>query len=133
MALLVASIRWQLGVFVTDHTIVTASAGSLGVYWYIGVSPRATVLAMTSSAGPFYVLPQPVKFVWLYYMPEDPSTGGLGVALWIPAAGLLGYGWCLWRQSRDLRGHCRRCRYDLSGLPPGAPCPECGQNPTVVA
>jgi hypothetical protein len=26
-------------------------------------------------------------------------------------------------------GHCARCRYDLSGLQPGSPCPECAARP----
>lgn len=31
------------------------------------------------------------------------------------------------RTLRRLRGLCTRCAYDLNGLAPGAPCPECGQ------
>lgn len=32
-----------------------------------------------------------------------------------------------WRRRRARRrGVCYECRYDLKGLPPGAPCPECG-------
>ncbi len=41
---------------------------------------------------------------------------------------------------RIRRGRCARCNYDLRGLPPGAPCPECGNaapgrasNPTLPA
>lgn len=33
---------------------------------------------------------------------------------------------CVRRQSRDARGLCARCTYDLRGLDAGATCPECG-------
>lgn len=33
------------------------------------------------------------------------------------------------RLRRPLRGRCYACNYDLSGLPVGAPCPECGEPP----
>jgi hypothetical protein len=33
------------------------------------------------------------------------------------------------RHLRRARGHCPACNYKLSGLPPGAPCPECAHQP----
>jgi hypothetical protein len=53
--------------------------------------------------------------------------------LWPIAAG----GWTLtalvWWMSRGAArvkaGACPSCRYDLSGLPPGSPCPECAAEP----
>jgi hypothetical protein len=33
------------------------------------------------------------------------------------------------RAARLRRGRCPACRYDLSGLPPGSPCPECAAEP----
>jgi hypothetical protein len=33
------------------------------------------------------------------------------------------------RYRRRARGHCPSCNYDLSGLPPGSPCPECAARP----
>jgi hypothetical protein len=44
--------------------------------------------------------------------------------------------WILWqiplalrRHRRRRAGRCTRCNYDLKGLPPGSPCPECGTKP----
>jgi len=35
----------------------------------------------------------------------------------------------IYRRTLIPAGHCKRCRYDLSGLDPGTPCPECGLMP----
>jgi hypothetical protein len=56
--------------------------------------------------------------------------GAIPVAVCEGAAGL-GYYFSPGRRER-LRvrlGHCTRCNYDLSGLPPGTPCPECAARP----
>lgn len=34
---------------------------------------------------------------------------------------------------RARRGLCTRCAYDLKGLSPGSPCPECGNSPLPAA
>mgnify|MGYP000989602022 CR=1 FL=1 len=39
----------------------------------------------------------------------------------------------LLKRRRSLRGLCPTCRYDLRGLPPGTPCPECGPQPQRVS
>ena len=44
--------------------------------------------------------------------------------LWIPALAVGGGMYVTWR-ARVPRGHCRRCRYDLTGNVSGV-CPECG-------
>lgn len=53
----------------------------------------------------------------------------LNVPLWLPIAPLAVPAILLWWSGRGRvrPGGCRGCRYDLSGLPPGAPCPECGR------
>lgn len=120
------SMIWQFGVFVNDNTIVAASSGTIGVYWYKGTSPLRVPNPMVSWAGPLYAMPVRLRFQWWFYVPESPAMGGLGVPLWAPTVGLLIPGWVLWRRTSVPAGHCRACRYNLAGLPAGAPCPECG-------
>lgn len=53
------------------------------------------------------------------------------IPLWCPAMISLAVFAFVWRLDgrgarRIRRGHCPTCNYNLSGLPPGAPCPECG-------
>jgi hypothetical protein len=39
-------------------------------------------------------------------------------------------GW--WIRPRPGRSSCPSCNYDLSGLPPGSPCPECAAAPPTT-
>jgi hypothetical protein len=56
------------------------------------------------------------------------SGDSITLPLWMPfAAFALPSVWLLWPHLRLTRhGHCPRCHYDLRGLPPNSPCPECG-------
>lgn len=61
------------------------------------------------------------------------SSHGLVVPLWpfpLAACGLGLYGHYAVRRARRGRHGCPTCGYDLSGLPAGAPCPECGAGRT---
>jgi hypothetical protein len=55
------------------------------------------------------------------------------VPFWMLAPLPLALAVSLWRLDRRPRpGLCPRCRYDLSGSPPG-PCPECGHASDALA
>ena len=47
--------------------------------------------------------------------------------IWLPIAICAATGVWLCRRALPRSGHCPRCRYNLAGLPPDSPCPECGQ------
>ena len=66
------------------------------------------------------------------HRPGVPAITNLTIALYIPIAVLaLASAWLFHRDQRPVRwarkGRCVRCGYDLSDLPPGAGCPECGK------
>ena len=51
----------------------------------------------------------------------------VNVPLWMPVLASTGGSAWLFRASRRERTGCRKCGYDLKGLPEGAKCPECGE------
>jgi hypothetical protein len=54
----------------------------------------------------------------------------LDAPLWPVGLASLGLSACAWRRrQRQGPSSCPSCRYDLSGLPPGSPCPECARLP----
>jgi len=72
-------------------------------------------------------------FLWLPSISRSSGYTGpalvINVPYWIPlGATLISTGLLYCRHSRRVRpGHCPKCRYDLSTLPPDSPCPECGR------
>ncbi len=64
---------------------------------------------------------------WWFQVGWPPATPAVFVPLWAPlagAAGLTGLAW--WRARPAASGRCAECRYDLTGTPVAAVCPECG-------
>lgn len=59
---------------------------------------------------------------------ETEGTDGVAVSLWFLATlALLPTGVLWYKRLRPTRAHqCHACQYNLVGLAPGAPCPECG-------
>lgn len=76
-----------------------------------------------------------VSFKRYWAAPDMNWDWIVSVPLWIPAgtsAAVLIPLMILSARRRRLAGlgRCPSCAYDRTGLPPGAPCPECGRLPT---
>jgi hypothetical protein len=78
---------------------------------------------------------------WVYFRLSGPPrlTGpwmdiSLRLLL-LPVATITAAAWSLDLLARrhTRRGHCPTCHYDRRGLPPTAPCPECGTPPPPAA
>jgi hypothetical protein len=66
------------------------------------------------------------RFLWSVEWPQYFSLNLFIVPLWIPFLLIAApTAWLWWRDSRVPPGHCRACRYDLTGNTSGV-CPECG-------
>jgi glycine/D-amino acid oxidase-like deaminating enzyme len=81
-----------------------------------------------SHALAWAVHPQYFPSGWTGFRCSTYASGPvIGLPLWPPvAAAFVLTALLVYRERRRrLPGHCHRCRYDLSGLPEGSPCPEC--------
>jgi hypothetical protein len=76
-----------------------------------------------------------VPWMWWFWERHNFISAGkpfFGVTFpgWFIPGVLAGVGGPLLRSGIIARrariGFCKKCRYDLRGLPPGSPCPECG-------
>lgn len=66
------------------------------------------------------------SFLHLAWFADNRTVRMAAVVAWPIPALLAAAGAYLVLRNRHRRGTCPRCGYDLSTLPPGAPCPECG-------
>ena len=69
-------------------------------------------------------------------VPFDPTRVPLpnfSIPFWLLIGAFSGLALLLRRQPRRERGLCPKCDYDLAGLPPGTPCPECGRETKLKA
>lgn len=132
-----------------DQVISTATGwpfrafrGEQWIRWSPAPIPALPQVTLGPNAIPVLV-PEPMErtvSLWLvadtvsgsWAIPYAPIWRGLSsdllifAAFWFLVLSLAS----LRRALRRRRGLCNRCAYDLKGLPPGSPCPECGQAPT---
>lgn len=125
---LLFTIRYRLSVWNSMACLsISLEGGAIRCYWWTYRWPMSPLrwprdgwdIAL-NPAQPFVWLP------WLHH--ESPSSHRIDMPLWVVLAPALAPSAIFaWRQARRrARGECARCAYDLRGLPPGAPCPECG-------
>ena len=78
-------------------------------------------------------LPLGERWSWWWWRYERWKPNGLAThtyiafPIWLPLLLLSLPTAYLWLRRDIVPGHCRKCRYDLSALPPNSPCPECGR------
>jgi hypothetical protein len=91
--------------------------------WRLPINPRYFAYARSSQRDDVWYPP-----TWVQYL--APGFLRVGVPLWLPLALTIPPTTLAWRahvfRRRRDGTHCPTCRYDVRGLSPAAPCPECG-------
>lgn len=117
------SVRLTFGVLVGPRNAVLVGAGALGWQWHEpGLAPIAA-----ARWGPFILDRNDDPLEWWPMTERGPDGDGIAaVPLWMPLGAMLVPGVWLAIHHRLRSGCCPRCNYDLAGLDPSSPCPECG-------
>jgi hypothetical protein len=126
--LFILSTRFMLGVLIGSHHAIASSAGLISWQW--SISDWSQEIAGMSHIGPFFVDRNDGPVEWWITIRDVPARGDISFPLIYPALATLIPGIILALRHRFPPGCCKRCGYDLAGLEPGAPCPECGRPPT---
>ena len=108
------------------HTFIFCTRGSLA----IGRLDATTINRAQASGWSFYPM-RDGRFVWWIVYTSNTTMTFVSIPYWLIALPLTVTAWRAWildaRAERLARpGRCPACRYDRSGLPPDALCPECG-------
>ncbi len=121
--LLLVSTRLVAGVKFGRFHALLMGAGAIG--WVSSDGPYEKNPAVR--LGPVFFDRCDDSMEWWVIAEIDAGESVVAAPFWMPLLATLIPGTILWWRTRHIRGHCRACRYDLSGLPVGAPCPECGR------
>ncbi|HVU62496.1 MAG TPA: hypothetical protein VHC70_00870 [Phycisphaerales bacterium] len=123
-ALGVLSVRLSLGVLAGERNAICAGAGAVGGEWHEPGHPPGHAWRW----GPLLLdrVDDPIEWLPMIERGQD-GDGLVALPLWIPVAAMLIPGAWLAIAHRRRSGCCPHCQYDLTGLEPGAPCPECGR------
>ncbi len=128
-ALWVVTGRWGFGYAETrvgrNFRQVMLVTGAVRVTW--GTAPNeAAQFGWRAEATWTWEGPYPWQWRWFPRWYVRPGIFDLIVPLWFPLGVVALLTFWLWSiEGRASASECH-CGYDLSGIPPGAPCPECG-------
>jgi hypothetical protein len=96
--------------------------------WVKRLGPE-TILIVSPAYGAWHIRPSIEHGVW--------GELWVFIPLWLPLAFTAVPTTFAWRthilRRRRHLHLCPSCRYDLRGLPPGTPCPECGETHSITA
>lgn len=114
-----------------NHVEVSLHLGKLECYRSIGVPQRTVLPAAIRDERPAKMY-GPLEY---HYWGSAPIFTGWNSLRWSVNIDLIWplfvagvFAIVVWWRTRLVRdGTCARCSYDLRGMPPGAPCPECGE------
>lgn len=134
--------KWSAAAAAAALLVATIRAGYHGFgyctkhSYFVGFSQGEVLVSHTGrhsypdpSAGWIENSSHPLSIRLWWFWEWDPSAWELRVPTWPLILGSLALGAAAWRLERRAMpreaGHCS-CGYDLAGLRPGQPCPECG-------
>lgn len=124
-AISLAALVAALYIWSAWRSVIWAFPSGLG----IGVSPGQVWMGRESPGHPeFVITPSHGGLRW-WFQVERGSHWFFGVPMWLVLAAPAALAALAWRAARPLPGRCAKCDYNLAGLPPSAPCPECGRSP----
>ena len=122
------SIFYSFGAMTSGGGSVGGGAGLIGVEWAGTNGPGIPPDPKASHIGPFEYRRRDWPMVWWIISADwGGGAGVLAIPLWMLILGTAAPGAYLLYRTRLATGRCRQCGYDLTGLPPNSPCPECGR------